>query len=253
MTDNGSNKSKKKRIFFDFITIESEYKNIWLTVYSDMMTNLTLFFLLLFATTRLTTEQKEEIYKAIQKDYVKENGKLDGTEEKGEEAKKGEEEIKEEGGKSAAQQEEELAEKMRKELEKKGLGGDAQVKLSEQKIRIMLSSPVLFDTGKAVLKESSFRILHEVALMIKPYPNRIVIEGHTDNVPIKTEEFDSNWELSATRAFSVVRYLIQNEGLPAVRLAGLGYGEYRPLVPNDTEENRARNRRIEVNIIRVAH
>ncbi len=145
-------------------------------------------------------------------------------------------------------QEEELAEKMKDTLK-----DDAQIKISEQKIRIMLSSPVLFDLGEAELKSSSFPILHEVAELIRNIPNRIVIEGHTDNLPIHTAEFQSNWELSAARAFSVVRYFREEEKLDAERLAGLGHGEFRPLVSNDSDENRSRNRRVEVNIIRVSH
>jgi chemotaxis protein MotB len=117
----------------------------------------------------------------------------------------------------------------------------------------MLSSPILFDSGRSELKTSSYPIMHEVAALIKDIPNRIVIEGHTDNQPVNTSEFKSNWELSAARAFSVVRYFIEKEKLDPERLAGLGYGEYRPLLANDSEDNRSKNRRVEVNIIRVAH
>jgi chemotaxis protein MotB len=133
------------------------------------------------------------------------------------------------------------------------MGTDAEVRINEQKIRIMLSSPILFDSGRSELKTSSYPIMHEVAALIKDIPNRIVIEGHTDNQPVNTSEFKSNWELSAARAFSVVRYFIEKEKLDPERLAGLGYGEYRPLLANDSEDNRSRNRRVEVNIIRVAH
>jgi len=71
------------------------------------------------------------------------------------------------------------------------------------------------------------------------------VEGHTDNLPIHTERFHSNWELSAARAISVIKYLHQN-GIPQERLSALGYGEYRPVAPNDTPEHRSLNRRIEI-------
>jgi chemotaxis protein MotB len=72
------------------------------------------------------------------------------------------------------------------------------------------------------------------------------VEGHTDNIPISTAKFPSNWELSTARAMSVVKYLYKVEGISASKLAAVGHGEYRPLVPNTTRENRSRNRRVEI-------
>jgi chemotaxis protein MotB len=77
-------------------------------------------------------------------------------------------------------------------------------------------------------------------------PNPVRIEGHTDNVPIRTAVFKSNWELSVTRATEVVRYLIEAHGFPPSRISATGYSEYKPVAPNDTAENRALNRRIEI-------
>lgn len=74
--------------------------------------------------------------------------------------------------------------------------------------------------------------------------NTLIVEGHTDNVPIATTQFASNWELSTARATNVVKYLVQKHGIPPERIAAIGYGEHKPIVPNDTDENRAKNRRV---------
>jgi len=118
-------------------------------------------------------------------------------------------------------------------------------------VRIMLADPVLFDLGESELKPFAIPVLHQVAGLLKDIPNAVVVEGHTDDRPIIGAKFRSNWELSAARAFSVIRYFIEEENIKPERLSALGYGEHRPLYPNDTEENRARNRRIEINIVRI--
>jgi chemotaxis protein MotB len=127
---------------------------------------------------------------------------------------------------------------------------DKKVKLNIKKdgILIRIDAPVLFDLGKANLKPEVYPVLDKIAELTQGWPNEIRIEGHTDNLPIHTAEFPSNWELSAARAISVLRYFV-SRGIPASRLAAVGYGEFHPLVPNTTPENRAKNRRVEIYIM----
>lgn len=215
---------------------------LWLIVLSDMMTNLMVFFLLIFAITRFqAVSRNKDFNKNVEESF---SGTADSSSKSA---------VPTKAEQMTSEKEVQLAAKMKEHLSDKGMGTDAEVRINEQKIRIMLSSPILFDSGRSELKTSSYPIMHEVAALIKDIPNRIVIEGHTDNQPVNTSEFKSNWELSAARAFSVVRYFIEKEKLDPERLAGLGYGEYRPLLANDSEDNRSKNRRVEVNIIRVAH
>ena len=115
----------------------------------------------------------------------------------------------------------------------------------------MLANPVLFGLGESELKPSAILVLHQVAVLLKDIPNAVLVEGHTDDKPISRGDFHSNWELSVARAFGVIRYFIEEENIPPQRLSAVGYGEYKPLYPNDTEENRAKNRRIEINIVRI--
>lgn len=112
----------------------------------------------------------------------------------------------------------------------------------------LLSDKQLFDTGKADLKNGTKKILDEVYRQLKGRQNEVRVEGNTDNVPISVG-FPSNWELSAARATGVARYFVENDGLSARRISALGYGEYRPKFPNDTDAHRAANRRVDVVIL----
>ncbi|GAI33325.1 unnamed protein product, partial [marine sediment metagenome] len=196
---------------------------IWLTIYSDLMTNLMLFFLMLFGTSRMATDVQKTIYKTIRTEFSRKEVIF---------VKKEEEAIK----------------KMVDYVEERRLRGFATIKVSEQRVKIMLANPVLFDLGESELKPSAIPVLYQVAELLKDIPNAVLVEGHTDDRPVTGGDFRSNWELSAARAFGVIRYFIEEENIPPERLSAVGYGEYRPLYPNDTEENRAKNRRIEINI-----
>jgi chemotaxis protein MotB len=126
--------------------------------------------------------------------------------------------------------------------------GQVRVIQSELGVRVEIDASLLFAPGEATLQEESSRVLESVAQVLKNTDHAIQVEGHTDNIPILTEKFPSNWELSAVRASSVVRLLIAN-GLEATRLAAMGYGENRPLESNDSEVGRKHNRRVTVMIL----
>lgn len=126
--------------------------------------------------------------------------------------------------------------------------GQVRVTQNARGIRIELNASVLFDQGEAVLQRDAREVLGEVAGLLKSAPQRIEVEGHTDTLPITNERFASNWELSAVRAASVVRLFIEN-GVQDARLSAIGHGATRPLVPNDTPANQARNRRVAVMIL----
>jgi chemotaxis protein MotB len=113
----------------------------------------------------------------------------------------------------------------------------------------LLSDKQLFDSGKADLKPGTKKILDEVYHQLKTRQNEVRVEGNTDNVPIANGQFPSNWELSSARATGVARYFVEDDGLAARRISALGYGEYRPKFPNDTDAHRAANRRVDVVIL----
>lgn len=142
-----------------------------------------------------------------------------------------------------------LARDLKEYIEKQQLSDKAQVTISALAIKLDLSTPALFDSGNAELKPGVMPLLENLLLHLKDMENTIVVEGHTDNVPIKTERFGSNWELSSARAFSVIHHFLRG-GIAPERLVAHGYGEFRPLASNETEEGRAKNRRIEITILR---
>ncbi|WP_349431682.1 flagellar motor protein MotD [Methylomarinum sp. Ch1-1] len=112
-------------------------------------------------------------------------------------------------------------------------------------IELEMNSELLFSSGEAELSRKAIPVLKKVAVVIRRLPNVVHIEGHTDNVPIDTVEFPSNWDLSAARATSVVRALIDSD-IPPSRLSAVGYGEFHPIADNNTSKGRFKNRRVEV-------
>jgi chemotaxis protein MotB len=117
------------------------------------------------------------------------------------------------------------------------------VRGNELWIEIELNSSLLFPSGDAVPNEMAFTLIEKVAKILAPYENPVHVEGFTDNLPISTAQFPSNWELSAARAASIVRMLAM-DGVNPGRMAAVGYGEFQPVADNATEEGRARNRRV---------
>ena len=126
--------------------------------------------------------------------------------------------------------------------------GQVRVTQNARGIGIELNASVLFAQGEATLQQEAREVLGAVAGLLKDAPQRIEVEGHTDNLPITNERFASNWELSAVRAASVVRLFIES-GVQDLRLSAIGHGATRPMAPNDTPANQARNRRVAVMIL----
>jgi chemotaxis protein MotB len=121
--------------------------------------------------------------------------------------------------------------------------GKVEIKRTDKGVYVDINASALFDSGSAVLWADAKRILWGVADQLEQQPFRITVEGHTDDQPINTKEFSSNWDLSALRATAVV-HLLRDRGIDESRLVAVGYAATRPIVANDTEENRQRNRRI---------
>ncbi|MCU7939690.1 MAG: flagellar motor protein MotD [gamma proteobacterium symbiont of Bathyaustriella thionipta] len=122
------------------------------------------------------------------------------------------------------------------------------IKKTDFWLEIDIKSSILFGSVDAQLSEDAEDVLASIALLIKDYPNDVQVEGFTDNVPIKTKFFPSNWELSSSRAASVV-HLFEEEGVDPKRMQAIGYGEHRPRAENTTEAGRNTNRRVNLVIL----
>ncbi len=116
-------------------------------------------------------------------------------------------------------------------------------------VRVSLAAGALFPSGSDEILAEGLVALSKVADILRVSNRKLVIEGHTDNIPIKGARFRSNWDLAAARATKIVRYLIAKEGIAPSRLVAVSYADQKPQAPNDTEEGRAKNRRIDVLIV----
>ncbi len=200
---------------------ETDTTMLWLLPYSDFMTIMLILFAALYA---FSYAQSLEYEKAI--------ADL-GTDSAAVRARK---EVK-------------LAREIRDLIKDLKMEEAAEVSITAHAIKLRLKSPVIFDSGGAELKPDIMPLLVKLLDHLRELDNTIVVEGHTDNVPIHTAVYRSNWELSAARAFSVIYFYIQR-GITPVRLVAHGYGEQRPSFPNNSEFGRAMNRRIEITILR---
>ena len=131
-------------------------------------------------------------------------------------------------------------------IETEGLKDYVKVEILDDAVSIRMSEPVLFDLGKAKLKSAIFPLLRKIGNLAREWPNKIRVEGHTDNLPISTDEFPSNWELSAIRAINVLHFFEQGCQVSPKKLYSIGHGENRPLVANDSDTSRSKNRRVEI-------
>lgn len=130
------------------------------------------------------------------------------------------------------------------------LGRVVEVEQTRRGVVVRVKGQLLFDSGSAQLRAEALVFMDEIARMVKLFPYELSIEGHTDDLPITTPEFPSNWHLSAGRAISSLRYLSEVGGIDASRLSAAGFADMRPLVPNDSTQNRGVNRRVEFVFLR---
>jgi len=117
---------------------------------------------------------------------------------------------------------------------------------SEKGLTMRLPDSLMFDLGIGKVSTQAVPILKKIGAIISRTSYAVRIEGHTDNVPIRTPAFASNWELSTARAVNVLRYFVEKEKVSPERLSAVGFGEFQPIAPNDTPRNRAMNRRVEI-------
>ncbi len=141
-------------------------------------------------------------------------------------------------------------EEIRQAAVAQGIGDKVEIIEEKDFIIVRLESELFFDSGRADIRPEGYPVLDQLAEVLRNIDNEILVSGHTDNVPINTPLFKSNWELSTARATTVVRYFTETLGLDPVKFTATGNGEHRPLADNSTAEGRQRNRRIEIMIMK---
>jgi chemotaxis protein MotB len=204
-----------------------EENPLWLIVLCDMMTNLMLFFLAMFAITLQGPKAKAEFERAFRV----------------------EEAVVPAVPETAPEPAPDLAASLRLALERAGLSTDVELQETERGVRVRLRDAMLFPTAGAVLEGRAGVPLSVIAAALKDVPHEVVVEGHTDDRPVLGGEHRSNWELSVARSHAVLARLAA-EGLAPARLVAAGYGEFLPAASNATPEGRAANRRVELLVLR---
>ena len=223
----------------------------WLTTFNDLVTLLMVFFVLLFTMSSIDAKQMQEFQYALQSGLgLLEAGRMVDVSIKTTQPVEEMSHINTQSKGAKVPEREHrsglLSDKLFKSLE-----ADFEIQVTEtpQGIRLSFEDQILFDFGKADINPAGYVLLDQVAKAIKKVHNPVRVEGHTDNIPIRTARFPSNWELSVARAVNVVKYFAKVRRIDPHRLSAVGYGESRPVVANDTSANRMKNRRVEILLI----
>lgn len=213
----------------------------WMTTFSDLMSLLLTFFILLYSMSSVSAEKFNEASQSIQLAFNGGDSLLEGSTVVNTETETSEETVDPELVK--------MYNEVVQFLETKDIASQASVEYDQDGIYVNIQESILFGSGSAIIADSGKNTLKDLGELIQQFENDVVIEGYTDNVPMNNANFSSNWELSTGRALSVLRYLSEESNVDPTRLAAKGYGEYQPTVPNNSEENRAKNRRVNIVLV----
>lgn len=227
----------------------------WVTTFSDLMSLLLTFFILLFSMSTVSEEKFSAASQSIQNAFVGQGagaGVLDG----------GMMNDKNDTGDGASDKEEDqfltndipraiiqMEEEARALIKEEGIEDKVTISSDQEGVYIDIQESILFQSGEAEITVDGKDTLNSLVSVIELSENDVVVEGFTDDVPIQSTRFPSNWELSTGRALSVVHHLAETRGIQPERLSAKGYGEHSPVVPNDNAKNRAKNRRVNIVLV----
>ncbi len=242
----------------------------WMSTYSDMMTLLLCFFIMLFAMSTVDKATFTEMARSLAASLVNLNDgdsileksgtsiiTIDLSQVNGSRVKLRENVIEDARGMivdAEKQRENKIIDAAKESFQDtiKESGIDDRVNVTEEKdfLLLTLESEVFFESGSAQISPEGVKVLSSLAEILRGIENEIIVAGHTDNVPINTAQFNSNWELSTARATNVVKFFVEVEKLNPTLFTATGNGEFRPIGDNDTAEGRQKNRRIEIKILK---
>lgn len=220
----------------DSLFSEDGDKDRYLITYSDLITLLLGLFIILYAISKVDNSKYEKMITAMSNTFGSSRSVISLSQSG--------------GGRKLSPIDDALKGNLNKLIKKYNYGRSISLEENKRGIIIHILDDVLFTSGSAKLTDNSRIVLHRLADIVKVLPNDIRVEGHTDNVPISTGSFPSNWHLSITRALNTAYYLIKNEGLPPDKVSIVGYSKYKPIASNETAEGRAKNRRVDIVIIK---
>lgn len=231
----------------------------WLIPYADLLTLLLALFIVLFAMSSIDAKKFEHMMKQLNAAFTGGTGLFQNSnpipiqeEITLLETINGGEQLSEQERKFRQETEElrELKEQLDAYIGDTGLVDKLQVIVTDDGLMITILDNALYASGSAQVRPEAKELGVEIAKLLVTHPRQVTVSGHTDNVPINNREFPSNWDLSSKRALNFMKILLENPQLNPTRFSATGYGEYRPIASNDTPEGRAKNRRVEVSILR---
>ncbi|MEG6534338.1 flagellar motor protein MotB [Caldibacillus thermoamylovorans] len=238
---------------------EHEFNETWLLPYSDLMTLLLALFIVLFASSAVDAQKFQSMSKVFSEIFTGGTGIVDyesieqkNGEELADETKEKLEKEKEQNQVPVDEQTTLSAtqERVNQYILEKGLTGQLKTSLTSEGLLVTINDSVLFDSGSADVREEDIAVAKEISdLLVTDPPHNVIISGHTDNVPIQNSNFSSNWELSVMRAVNFMKIILENDQLDPRMFSAKGFGEFQPIASNDTEEGKAKNRRVEVLIL----
>ncbi|MDE3837968.1 flagellar motor protein MotB [Bacillus methanolicus] len=237
---------------------EDHIDETWLIPYSDLLTLLLALFIVLFSMSSVDAQKFQILSKAFNDIFTGGTGVTEfqspmpeGQMESPDERKKDQEKVENQSAQNVDKQElKKIENKITAYVKETHLTNKLNTSLNDEGLLVTIRDNVLFDSGSAEVRPEDVKIAKEIAelLVIDP-PRNIIISGHTDNVPIHTANFESNWELSVMRAVNFMKIMLENDKLDPRWISAKGYGEYKPVASNKTEEGRAKNRRVEILIL----
>lgn len=228
----------------------------WIVTFSDMMSLLLTFFILLYSISTVDAQKFKNITEYLQlalsgdgRPSIMDGGTQPVSSPLDEDPMAEDETPNNEGTEPVSKEVLQMYEKINQYVTDLELQADVEVLMVQKGVYVEIKDAILFESGSAMLKQSGVQLLSKLEGMLNEFDNDIVVEGHTDNVPIRSAAYPSNWELSAARAVSVLRHLQEEMNVDPTRLSAKGYGEFAPIVPNDTWENKGKNRRVNLIIL----
>lgn len=229
--------------------VEKENAERWVLSYADLVTLLLGFFIILWATSDVNATKFQALARGLSEAFNV--GVKSGAEGGSAIFDGGSGIIPDTATVSILQLDfESIRSQIAQGSEANGFGSDLiEVTQYEQRVVIRLADNLVFPSASAALRDEALPLLAVIGSIVAALPNEIRVEGHTDNIPIDTNGYPTNWELSSARATAVLRYLVEQGGLPAERAFAAGYGEFRPVTSNLTPEGRARNRRADIVVL----
>ncbi|GAA0455966.1 flagellar motor protein MotS [Alkalibacillus silvisoli] len=236
---------------------------IWMVTYSDMVTLILVFFILLFSMSQIDAVKFNAVAESYRQNVIFDfmpsaiplEDPTDYEEDDEGDLPDEDEDFTEDPEITEAEDEEnleELYEEIQDYLDDHNLNDVITASQTDRGVVLVLQERVLFNSGEAELIDDFLPFLDKVAILLDNIPNDVEVEGHTDDVPIDTYRYPSNWELSTARASSVIRYFVDEQSLDATRFQATGFAEFKPVSENATEEGLQRNRRVEMIILELS-